>query len=276
MSMILKAYRFGDVKHTGQKRKVTGVDYIKGTLSAAVNWNANTAAAQGINGLTAGDFLYHADEGQNGAAQSAIFPTSSTAWAIIQGLQAWLPGTANISSTDSFGGVNRSVSSRLAGLNFSFTGVPLDEALNRVVAGVYANGGKPSHVFMNPATWAVLMNLLQSKVTYFRPAPKEEGHADIGFESVRVFSPGGQTIDIVADPFCPSSKMFVLQMNTWCLRSTNSVPYIQDIGGQPGSEILLRINTGDQVELRIAAYAQLVCRAPGWNALCTIDAITSY
>jgi (p)ppGpp synthase/HD superfamily hydrolase len=35
MSMILKAYRFGDEKHFGQKRKFTGVDYISHPIAVS-------------------------------------------------------------------------------------------------------------------------------------------------------------------------------------------------------------------------------------------------
>ena len=255
---------------------ITGINYIAGTLTAAVNWNANTASAQGINGLSTGDFLYHADEGANGSTNPAGV-TTSTGWTVPVGIQAWLQG-GNLSTADSFGtnGVNRSVSSRLAGLNFTFSGVPLDECANRALAAIYANGGKPSHLFLNPVTWGAFVNLLQGKVTYFRQAPKDASQSMVGFESIKVYTPGGSIVDVVADPFCPSSKMCVLQMDTWALRATDPVPYIQDTEGGSSGDQLLRVAASDQVELRVAAYYQLVCRAPGWNALVNIDPAVSY
>ena len=50
-------------------------------------------------------------------------------------------------------------------------------------------------------------------------------------------------------------------MDTWKLYSLKPVPHIQ----KPDGLMALRRATADGIEVRIASYAQLGCKAPGWN-----------
>ena len=54
-------------------------------------------------------------------------------------------------------------------------------------------------------------------------------------------------------------------MNVWKLYSLGKAPRILDSDGMR----FLRDSNADSVEVRVGYYAQLGCRAPGWN--CNIN-----
>ncbi len=68
-------------------------------------------------------------------------------------------------------------------------------------------------------------------------------------------------IKIVPDQNCPSDTAFMLQMDVWKLYSLGKAPKILDTDGLK----MLREAASDAVEVRIGYYAQLGCRAPGFN-----------
>jgi hypothetical protein len=54
----------------------------------------------------------------------------------------------------------------------------------------------------------------------------------------------------------------MLQLDVWKLYSLGKAPRILDADGLK----MLRESSADAVEVRAGYYAQLGCRAPGWNA----------
>ena len=59
----------------------------------------------------------------------------------------------------------------------------------------------------------------------------------------------------------------MLTMNVWKLYSLGKAPKILDTDGLK----MLRESTSDAVEVRVGYYAQLGCRAPGFNVNIQLD-----
>ena len=175
---------------------------------------------------------------------------------MLTGLGGWLPSTAP-ASTDSFFGVNRSSdSTRLGGIRFDGSSLPLEEALIGAAARVAREGGKPDVCFINYNNFGDLEKALGSKVSYVDVKVNPE----IGFRGILIHGPRGP-IKVVPDQNCPNGVAYMLQMDVWKLYSLGKAPKILDSDGLK----FLRESTADAVEARIGYYAQLGCRAPGFN-----------
>jgi len=84
--------------------------------------------------------------------------------------------------------------------------------------------------------------------------------ADIGFRGMVISGPRG-LINVIPDQNCPAGRAFMLQMDVWKLYSLGKAPRILDTDGLK----MLREAAADGVQVRVGYYAQLGCRAPGWN-----------
>ncbi len=174
---------------------------------------------------------------------------------MISGLNGWVPASAPTSAT--FFGVNRSVDpTRLGGIRFDASSLPLEEGLIGAASRVAREGGKPDVCFMNYSNFADLEKALGSKVSYVDVKVKPE----IGFRGILIHGPRGP-IKVIPDQNCPNNAAFMLQMDVWKLYSLGKAPKILDSDGLK----FLRDSTADAVEVRVGYYAQLGCRAPGWN-----------
>ena len=174
----------------------------------------------------------------------------------LTGLGGWLPSSAP-GSTDSFFGVNRSSdATRLGGIRFDGSSLPIEEALIGAAARVAREGGKPDVCFINYNNFADLEKALGSKVSYVDVKVNPE----IGFRGILIHGPRGP-IKVVPDQNCPHGVAYMLQMDVWKLYSLGKAPKILDSDGLK----FLRESTADAVEARIGYYAQLGCRAPGFN-----------
>jgi len=195
---------------------------------------------------------------------------SPTAWAtndfllvqgdsnsVMSGLAAWLPSVAP-STSDNFYNVNRSPDSRLYGLYYNGASQPIEEALIDDSMLVAREKGKPRHFFTNYGSLAALLKAMGSR----REFVDWEKDAEVGFRGVKVQGPSG-VIECYADRNCQPQTGFLLQLPTWCLYSLNPVPHIFNWGD--GLEVL-RLANGDAYEARSGYYANMGCRAPGWNS----------
>jgi hypothetical protein len=217
---------------------------ISGSAATPTNWGTGAFTNLGVQGDVAFGAL-----------------AATTSFAKISGLQAWLPYNAP-GSSDSFWGVNRSTDvTRLSGVRFNGSGESIEEALIDGSSLVAREGGQPDMCFMTFATWAALEKSLGSKVQYVDVKHEE---ADIAFAGIRVHAPYGP-ITCIPDRNCPNQLAYLLQMDTWKLRSLGRAPHILTYGieGLEG----LRVGNADALEIRIGYYANLVCNAPGWNCV---------
>jgi hypothetical protein len=188
-----------------------------------------------------------------------------TSFLKISGLAAWLPA-ASPASNDSYWGVNRSADvTRLAGIRFDGSQETIEEALIDASSLCAREGGQPDMCFMSFASWAALEKSLGAKVQYVDVKHEE---ADIAFAGIRIHAPYGP-ITVIPDRSCPGYTAYLLQMDTWKLRSLGKVPHILTYGleGLEG----LRVGNADALEIRIGFYGNLICNAPGWNAVVSLS-----
>lgn len=213
---------------------VTGLDRDLGTITASGNWTAGIATA------AANDFIFV--QGDYDAK--------------LKGLLAWLPSTAPTSG-DNFFSVDRSSdATRLAGVRFDGSALPIEEALTKAASRLAREGGKPNYGFLSYSKYADLENALGSKVQYINMTVNPE----IAFRGIQVNGPRGP-IKVVPDQNCPNDRCFLLQMDVWKVYSLGKAPKILDTDGLK----MLRDSGSDSVEVRVGYYAQMGCRAPGYN-----------
>ena len=185
--------------------------------------------------------------------------TTRTQFNKISGLQAWLPSAAP-SPGESFWGVDRSSDSRMYGVIPQNTSTEtIEEALIDAASAVAREGGMPDMCFMNFTSYAALEKSLGSKVQY---VSVKHDNADVAFAGITINAPYGP-ITVVPDRNCPGRTAFLLQMDTWKLRSLGKAPHILTYGleGLEG----LRVGNADALEIRIGMYGNLICNAPGFN-----------
>lgn len=236
---------------------VIAVDRSNGQLT--VSATVGGAAGTPTNWSTSFPFL--------GVQGDVAFGTLSatTSFLKISGLGAWLPKVAPTSG-DSFWGINRSTDvTRLAGVRFDGSNETIEEALIDAASLVSREGGMPDIAWVSFASYAALEKSLGSKVQYVDVKHEE---ADIAFAGIRIHGPYGP-ITVMPDRSCPAKTAYLLQMDTWKLRSLGKVPHILTYGleGLEG----LRVGNADALEIRIGYYANLICNAPGWNCVVTLS-----
>ena len=214
---------------------VSAVDRINGVV---------TLASAGITGLTANDFIFVAGDYD----------------LAIKGMDAWLPyADRSTKLSASFFGVTRSAdATRLGGLVYDGTALPIEEALINSLALVGREGGNPDYVFMNFADWSNLVKALGSKVQYVDVKAGAEGA--VGFTGIMVNGPRG-VVKVIPDMNCPKGDAYVVQLNTWQLASLKKAVNLFDTDGLR----MLRSSSADSLQIRCFSYAQLGCTAPGFN-----------
>lgn len=248
---------------------LSGSTYTQSTSAAlgyviAVNRSSGTVTVSATSGGAAGTPTNWSTSFPNLGVQGDVAfgaLSATTSYLKVSGMQAWLPTSAP-GGTDSFWGVNRSTDvTRLAGVRFNGTSESIEEALIDASSLVAREGGQPDMCFCTFATWAALEKSLGAKVQY---VDVKHDEADIAFAGIRVHAPYGP-ITVIPDRNCPSQLAYLLQMDTWKLRSLGKAPHILTYGleGLEG----LRVGTSDALEIRIGFYANLICVAPGWNCV---------
>lgn len=219
---------------------VNGVDRDSGIVTVD-----SMAAIDGGAGVVADDFIF-----VEGDYDSKI-----------KGLRAWLPDSAP--SATSFFGVDRTAdATRLGGIRYDGSAEPIEEALISAASRVAREGGKPDYCFMSYSKFADLEKALGSKVQYV----DAHASAEIGFRGMLIHGPRG-SIKVIADQNCPDNRAFMLSMSFWKLYSLGKAPKILDSDGLK----FLRESNADAVEVRVGYYAQMGCRAPGYNANIKLD-----
>jgi hypothetical protein len=219
----------------GVSTAITAIDYDTGVL---------TCSTSGFTSLTAGDYLQVQGD----------FNTKIT------GLSGWIPASAPASTA--FFGVDRSVSpSKLAGVRVPSSlvpaGIAIEEKLVRAASRVARQGGKPDLILLNFAKFAELQSSLGTRVVYNDVKTEDE---EFGFRAIQITS-GTNTVDVLADPYCPSNVAYFVQKDTWKLYSLGDVPRFENSDGL----MMLRQSTSDGVEVRCKYYGNLGCTAPGFN-----------
>jgi hypothetical protein len=181
----------------------------------------------------------------------------------LTGLPGWLPLVAPTAG-DNFFGLDRSQdATRLAGLRFSSTaGGPIEETLIKCAARLVREGGKPDVVVMNPLDYANLVVALGSKVII---QDEKLPDATIGIRTLKLQGPKGP-LDVICEANCPTGYFYMLTMSSWRFKTLLGAPRILNADGLQ----MARDATTDSYILRIGFYGNLMCDAPGWNAVGTL------
>lgn len=180
----------------------------------------------------------------------------------LAGFAAWLPLTAPTTG-DSFFGVDRSVDVvRLAGVTFDGSSLSLEEALLQGTGRLAMQGGKPDVGICSYATYTAIITSLGAKVQYI-----DQKIGDIGFRGVQVN--GANTVmNVFPDRSCPDGLVYMLEMDTWTLRSQGAAPHILKYLDEIE---ILRIPGVDAAELRVGGYMNQYTKKPGHNGVIKVQ-----
>ena len=220
---------------------ITGVNRSTGVITCSAASITTT-----ITGATAGDYIF-----VRGDRQDSATPARTK----LAGLEAWVPYTAP-SSTSFFGVDRTSDITRLAGLRYDGSAVPIEEGLIEAATIVAREGGKIDHYFMSYDKYSALEKALGSKVQYV----VMQANARIAFRGMRVNGPRGE-INIVPDQNSPATRIFGLDLSSWKLGSIGKAVRVIDTDKLD----MLRLNSADGVEVRYGFYGNVYNNAPGHN-----------
>lgn len=181
------------------------------------------------------------------------------------GLDAWLPSAAfraTAAIANPFCGQNRTIDTdRLAGYILN-NGSTFEEKIKSMATMLFRAGAKPDTVLMSPENFNQLDLSLSSRVTYPFNGGKGGKDAEFGFDGIKINAGAGQLM-IHADPFCPSDKVYVLQMSTWTLCSLGQpVEWIKRDGLEFREDV-----TSDSITGKMRTYINLGCYGPGYNGV---------
>jgi hypothetical protein len=224
---------------------IVAIDRAAGTFQISATFGgAATAGTTVVAALAASDYIY----------QSAGDVNAS-----ISGLQAWLAGSDATSTT--FFGVDRTADKvRLAGIKYDGSAQTIEEAIIDAAGLVAREGGRPDKCFVSFKDWRNLVKALGSKVQYV-DVNVDEADVRVGFTSLMINGANG-VINVVPDQNCPVGVAFLLQMDSWKLKSLGEAVRLFNADGLT----MIRDGSSDSLLVRCFSYAQLSCRAPGYNA----------
>lgn len=181
----------------------------------------------------------------------------------VSGISAWVPASAPAAT--SFYGVDRSVDARLGGLRWDGSAQSIEEALIDASNLGAREGANITDCFTNYVSYSALVKSLGSKVQYV----DLESPAGIAFRGIRLHGDDGE-INVIPDRNCQGSTAYLLDMESWCLRTIGDAPRILTYGKE-GLE-MLRVYNADAAEVRVGYYGNLVCTRPGSNVNVTLGA----
>jgi|TARA_Y100000296_G_scaffold56382_1_gene64703 hypothetical protein len=229
---------------------ITGIDRVADTITV------DRVATAAVPAIADGDKIYPEGDRPAGAA-----PATSK----LSGLDAWLPAT--VPDAAFFGVTRNDDSTRLGGQRVAFDG-SIQETLINAAVRVSREGGRPDAIFMNPLDWAKLAIDLEGRSivtgavqTGRRRYGSKDTEAKFGFASLELASPAGM-VSVYADHNCPLNLCYMLQMDTWVLKTIGAAPRILDFDGLKG----VREANNDGVEYRWGYYGNMLCKSPAYNA----------
>lgn len=215
---------------------VVSVDRDNGAMVVSANLNT-------ITGITAGDWVVR--DGDTGV--------------MIKGLRSWLPFSRPIGGDNFFGQDRSKDVTRLAGVIWNGAGAQKSETLIKAVVRLSREGG----VHKNRVGYLHLDDLadiaigLGSKAAY---TPASNGDGSIGYQSLDIMTPRGP-LKLYASLNCQKGEFFILQLDTWKLKTLKKAPHIVEDDGLT----MVRGTSTDDVTWRLRYYGNLGCNAPGWN-----------
>lgn len=219
------------------KARIIGIDRKNRTLTFSAALNTL------ITDVVDGDLLVRAGDAHN----------SGTA-RVITGLDALVVGG---SSPGTLWGLNRNTDPlRLAGQAIDYSGWSMEDAIVDASAQVGFHGvGSPKVLIANNIEVAAMKKSMSAKLVYNRPGSSEGKH---GFSGIVIEGDDGP-IEVVADPFCPRNRAYLLDLDKFVLWSLKAAPHLAKYDGLE----FMRRPDEDAYETRFAFYGQMKCKNPG-------------
>ena len=223
------------VRTEASRAVVTGIDRRNRTLTFASALSTHATSA------TNGDYLVRSGD-QSGS--------SST---VITGLDAYIAGGT---SPAALFGLTRSADPvRLAGQNIDYSGWAMEDAVVDASAQVGFQGiGYPGVLVANNIDVANMKKSLGAKIIYNDGG----GKAKHSFSGIAIDGESGP-IEILADPFCPRNKAFLLKLDAFSLFSLKAAPHLNKFDGMD----FMRRPDADAFEVRFVFYGNVKCKNPG-------------
>jgi hypothetical protein len=214
---------------------VTGIDRRNRTLTFAVApATTNTSEADGDYIVRSGD-------------------QASAARTVITGLDEYVAGGTSPSTL--YGLVRSADPVRLAGQSVDYAGWAMEDAVVDASAQAGFQGiGYPNVLVANNIEIANMKKSLGSKIIYNDGG----GKAKHSFSGISIEGENGP-IEVVADPFCPRNKAWLLKLDAFSLFSLKAAPHLNKFDGMD----FLRRPDADAYEVRFVFYGNLKCKNPG-------------
>lgn len=200
------------------------------------------------------------------AASDYVYAAAGDRNAVVSGLKAWLPG-ADVTATTFFGVDRTADKTRMAGVDYDGSASSIEEALIDGAGLIAREGGNPDHVFISYKDFQNLVKSVGSRQQFvqYTDVKVDEPNVTVGFSALQLSGPNG-IMKVIPDQNCPTGYAFLLQMDTWKLKSLGEAVRLFDGDGLT----MIRDPNGDNLLVRCFSYAQLSCRAPGWNGVITL------
>jgi len=218
------------------RAKVTGIDRRSRTLTFAAALNTL------ITDITATDYFVRDGDQVTGAANVCI-----------TGLDAYVAGGTSPSTL--FGLVRSADPVRLAGQAIDYSGWAMEDAAVDASAQCGFQGiGYPSVLVANNIDIANMKKSLGSKIIYNDGG----GKAKHSFSGISIDGEAGP-IEVLADPFCPRNKAWLLKLDVFSLFSLKAAPHLNKFDGMD----FMRRPDADAYEVRFVFYGNVKCKNPG-------------
>ncbi len=215
---------------------VTGIDRRNRTLTFAV--------ASGTTNTSQVDNDYIVRSGDQAGVSAAT---------VITGLDEYVKGGT---TPGTLFGLNRNSDPvRLAGQAVDYAGwAPEDAVVDASAQCGFQGIGYPNVLAMNNIDLANMKKSLASKIIYNDGG----GKAKHGFSGVSIDGDAGP-IEIIADPFCPRNKAWLLKLDAFSLFSLKAAPHLNKFDGMD----FMRRPDADAYEVRFVFYGNVKCKNPG-------------
>lgn len=222
------------------KARVIGIDRVNRTLTFAAALNTL------ITDVGATDWLTRDGDHHNAGTAS-----------VITGLDEYVRGGSATDLPGTLFGLNRNSDiTRLAGQAKNFAGYAMEDAVVEASALCGFQGiGYPNVLVANNIDVANMKKSMSAKIHYNRPGSTEGKYS---FSTISIEGEAGP-IEILADPFCPRNKAWLLSLKEFSLFSLKAAPHV----AQLDDNRFLRLTDADAYEIRFAFYGNLKCKNPG-------------
>ncbi len=224
------------VRTESTRAVVTGIDRRNRTLTFASNLSTHSTSAADT------DYLVRSGD----QALSAVA-------SVITGIDEYVAG--GTAPATLFSLVRSADPVRLAGQSIDYAGWAMEDAAVDASAQCGFQGiGYPSVLVANNIDIANMKKSLGSKIIYNEGG----GKAKHSFSGVSIDGEAGP-IEILADPFCPRNKAWLLKLDAFSLFSLKAAPHLNKFDGMD----FMRRPDADAYEVRFVFYGNVKCKNPG-------------